>query len=87
MTPNCGNTIPNKEKDCQKARLQGKNFHNSRKLSKVVAIYKINKLVLSKKYLSLKTRSSEKVPHSKSSCSGLIFCNQPVKCSVFLGSL
>ena len=40
-----------------------------------------------KKYMSLKTRSSEKVPHSNSICSRLIFCNQLIKYSMFLVSL
>ena len=74
MTPNCANIISNMEKG-QDIPPQGKDFRNSRKLSKVEAIYKTNKLVLFKKYMSLKTRSSEKVPYSKSSCSRLI--NQP----------
>ena len=73
------------DKGRQEIPLQGKDFWNSRKLRKVVAIYKTNKLVLSKKYISLKTRGSEKVPYSKS-CSRLIFCNQLIKCSVFLVS-
>ena len=60
------------EKGCQEILLQSKDFHRSRKSSQVVAIYKTNKLVLSKKYMSLKTRSSEKVPYTKSSCSRLI---------------
>ena len=80
MTPNCANTVSNMEKGCQEILLQSKDFHSSRKSSKVVAIYKTNKLVLSKKYMSLKTRSSEKVPYTNSSCSRFISCNQPVKC-------
>ena len=32
--------------------------------------------------MSLKTRNSEKVPYSKSSCSRLVFCNQLIKYSV-----
>ena len=59
-------------KGCQEIPLQGKDFRNSRKLSKVVVIYKTNKLVLSKKHMSLKTRSSEKVHYSKTSCSRFI---------------
>ena len=86
MTPNCANTISNIEKG-QEIPLQGKNFCNLRKLSKVVAIYKINKLVLSKKYMSLKTRSLEIAPYSKRSCSRLIFGNQLIKYSVFLVTL
>ena len=73
MTPNCTNTISNMEKGCQEIP-QESNFRNSRKLSKAVAIYKTSKPVLSKKYIALKTRSSEKVPHSKSSCLRPIFC-------------
>ena len=71
MTPNCANTISNMEKGCQEIPLQGKDFRNSRTLSTVVPIYKTNKLVISKKYMPLKTRSSEKVPYSRSSCSRL----------------
>ena len=82
-TPNCANTISNMGRG-QEFPLQGKDFRNSQRLSNVVPIYKTNKLVLSKKYMSLKTRSSEKVPHSKGSCSRLIFCNQLIKYSVFL---
>ena len=52
---------------------QGKGFLNSRKLIKVVAVYKTDQLILSKKSLSLKTRGSEKVPYLKSSCSKLFF--------------
>ena len=37
------------EKDCENIPLQGKNIRNSRKLGKVVAINKTNKLALSKK--------------------------------------
>ena len=62
MTPNCANTISNMEKGCQEIPLKGKDLRNSQNLSKVVAIFKTNKLVLSKKYMSLKTRSPEKVP-------------------------
>ena len=66
MTPNCVNTISNMENSCQEIPLQGKDFHDSRKLSKVV--------VQSSSFqnMSLKTRISEKVPYSKSSCSRLI---------------
>ena len=87
MTPNCANIISNMQKGCQEILLQGKDFRNSRTLRKVVAIYQTNKLVLSKKYMSLKTRSSEKVLYSKTNCSRLIFCNQLIKYSVFLVSL
>ena len=54
---------------------QGKGLYSSRKLRKVVAIYKTDKLILSKKSLSLKTRDSEKVPYSKRSCPKLILFN------------
>ena len=37
--------------------------------------------------MSLKTRSSEKAPYSKTSCPRLIFCNQLIKYSVLLASL
>ena len=50
---------------------------DSQNLRKVVAIWKLNKLLLSKKYVSLKIRGSEKMLHLKSSYSRLIFCNQP----------
>ena len=71
MTPNSANTISNMDKGRQQEiTLQSKDFWNSRKLRKVVAIYKTNKLVLSKKYMSLKTKGSKKVPYSKS-CSRL----------------
>ena len=36
--------------------------------------------------MPLKTRGSEKVPHSKSSHSRLIFCNQLIKYSMLLVS-
>ena len=70
------------DKRRQETPLQGKELCDSRKLRKVLVIYKTNKLVL-----SLKTRGSEKVTYSKSSCSRLIFCNQLIKYSVFLVSL
>ena len=75
------------DKGCQEIPLQGKELWNSRKLRKLVAIYKIKKLVLSKTYMSLKSRGLEKVPYPKSSCFRLIFCNQIIKYSVFLVSL
>ena len=55
---------------------QIKGLRSSRKVRKLVEIQKSNKLVLSKKYISLKTRGSEKLPHSKCSYSRLSFCNQ-----------
>ena len=61
------------EKGCQEIPLQGKELYNSRKFKKILAVYQTNKLVFSKKYISLETRSSEKVPYSKSSCSRLFF--------------
>ena len=73
MTPNYANTISNMEKGCQEIPLQGKELYNSRKFEKIVAVYQTNKLVFSKKYISLETRSSEKVPYSKISCSRLFF--------------
>ena len=36
---------------CEGILLQGNSLHNSRKLRKVVAIYKTVKLIISKKYL------------------------------------
>ena len=38
-------------KGCEGILPQGESLHNSRKLRKVVAIYKTGKLILSKKYL------------------------------------
>ena len=55
---------------------QIKGLRSSRKVRKLVEIQKSNKLVLSKKYISLKTRGSEKLPHSKCNYSRLSFCNQ-----------
>ena len=73
MTPNCANIISNMDERCHDIPLQGKHLEkkplNSRKLRKVVVIYKTNKVVLFKKYMSLKTRGLEKVTYSKSSCS------------------
>ena len=63
------------DEGCDEILQQGKGVHNSLKLRKAVAIYKTNKLVLSKKYLSIKARGSEKVIYSKSSYSRLIFFN------------
>ena len=67
------------EKDCENIPLQGKDIRNSRKLGKVVAINKTNKIALSKKYMSLKTRDINKVRYPR-----LIFCNQLIKSSMFL---
>ena len=67
MTPNCANTISNMDKGCQEILLQSKDFRNSRKLNKAAAIYKTNKLVLSKKYTSLKAKGSEKAPYFSTS--------------------
>ena len=61
------------DKGCEGILLQGKGLHNSQKLRKVVAIYITDKLILSKNYLSLKTRGSEKVPYSENGCSKLTF--------------
>ena len=71
------------EKVCNEVLVQGEKLCTSRKLRKVVAIYKTNKLVLSKRYISSKTRDPEIVPYSNSSRSRLIFC----KYSLFLVSL
>ena len=65
MTPNCANTISNMRKVRQEIPLQGEELCNSGKLRKVVAIYKTNTLALSKEYITLKSRGSEKVPYSK----------------------
>ena len=61
------------DKGCEGILPQGKGIYNWQKLRKVVAIYKTDKLILSKNYLSLKTRGSEKVPYSKNGCSKLTF--------------
>ena len=87
MASNCANTILNMKKGCQEILLQCKDFCNSRKKSKVVAINKANKLVFPKKYISLKTRSSGKVHYSKSSCFRLFSENQLIKYFVSLVSL
>ena len=79
MTTNRASTLSNIGKACQEIPLQGKELRNSRKLRMLLAIYKTNELVPSKKYMSLKTRGSEKVPYTKISCSRLIFCNQLIK--------
>ena len=50
------------DKDREEIPRQGKDLRNSQKLRKVAAIYKTNKLALSKKYASFKIRGSEKVP-------------------------
>ena len=75
------------DKGCEEIPRQIKNLQNSWKLRKIVLMYKTNEVVLSKKYISLKTRGSEKVPYSKSSSSRLIFCNQVIKYFIFLVSL
>ena len=64
-------------KGCVEIPRQGEDLYNSQKIRKV-AIYKVNKLILSNKYMSIKTRGS------KSSSTGLIFFNQLIKCSMFL---
>ena len=42
----------NMDKSCERILLQGKGFHNSRKLWKAVVIYKTGKLILSNKSLN-----------------------------------
>ena len=49
----------NWDKGCEEITRQGKDLCNTQKWRKVVAIWKSNKLVLSKKCISLKTRDSE----------------------------
>ena len=66
----------NNDKCCEETLQQDKDIRKSQNLRRVGAIYKTNKLVLSKKYISLKTKTSEKVLYSKSSWSRLIFFNQ-----------
>ena len=78
MTPNCANTMSKRGQRFEKIRPQGKDLHNSRKLGKVAATYKIIKLAFPKKCLSLKTRGSGKLPYSKSNCSRYIFFNRPI---------
>ena len=65
-------------KGCEGILPQGKGLYNSQKFRKLEEIYKTNRLILSKKSLSLKTRGSQKVPYSKSSCCKLIFFNSSV---------
>ena len=80
----------NMGKGCEGILPQGKGLHNSRMLRKLVAIYKTHKLILSKKSLKKvqkKERGSEKLPYPKSSCSKLIFFNQPITYSMFTPSL
>ena len=73
---------------CEGILPQGKGLHNSRKLRKLVAIYKTYKLILSKNSLyQKKDRGSERLPYSKSSCSRLIFFNEPNTYSMFIASL
>ena len=65
-------------KGCEGILPQGKGLHNSRKLRKVVAVYKTDKLTLfikSLKKVPEQDRGSEKLPYSKTSCSKLIFFN------------
>ena len=71
------------KKGCEEIGQQGQDLRYSRKLRKVVAVYKTSELVHAKKYMSLKTRSLEKVPYSKSSYSGLIVCNQLINTLCF----
>ena len=87
MTPNCTDTISKHGQKFNQIPLQGKVLHHSRKFRKVLVIYKKSKLALSKKYISLKAKGSEKVSYSKSRYFRLIFCNQLIKYSIFLVSL
>ena len=78
-------------KGCEEILPQGKGLHNSRKLRKLVAIYKTDKLILfqkvSEKSTKKKEKGSKKVHYSESNCSKPIFFNQPISCSLFLVSL
>ena len=77
-------------KGCEGILPQGKSLGDSRKLRKIVTIYKTGKLILSKKSLKKyqkKDRGSEKLTYSKSSCSKLIFINQSIAYSMFMVSL
>ena len=80
----------NMNKGCEGILPQGKSLGDSRKLRKIVTIYKTGKLILSKKSLKKyqkKDRGSEKLTYSKSSCSKLIFINQSITYSMFMVSL
>ena len=68
----------NRDKGCEK--ISNRNLRKLRKVGSSDLI--LNKLVLSKRFMSLKSRGSGKVLHLKSSCSRLIFCNQLFKYSV-----
>ena len=59
------NTILKHGQSCKEILQKRKGLQSSRNLRKVVAIYKTDKLILSKKPLSLKARASEKVPYLK----------------------
>ena len=52
------------------------------KVQKVSRDLKIKQISSFQKVYVLKTRGSEKVPHSKSSYSRLSFCNQLIKYSI-----
>ena len=76
------------DKGCEEILWQRKNLCNSSRLRTVVAIYKINKLFLSKKYISLKSKGSEKtLTYSKSSFSRPTFCKRLIKLSLLQVSL
>ena len=49
------------DQDCEGIFPQGKGLHNSRKLRKVVAIYKSDKLILYKKYLKKVLEKGERL--------------------------
>ena len=81
----------NMVKSCEGILPQGNDLHNSLKLRKGVAVYKTGKLIISNSYLKKvpekKIEARKKVPYSKSSCSKLVFFNQPITYSMFLVSL
>ena len=65
MTPYAQTRYRNMGKGCEGIFPQGQGLHNSRKLRKVVAIYKTDKLILSKRSLKKvqkKDRGLEKLP-------------------------
>ena len=69
----------NMDKNCDRILPQGKDLHNSRKLRKAVAIKLANQLFLVSLWKSTgkKIETRKKILYSKSSCSKLIFFDQP----------
>ena len=75
----------NMGKGCEGILLQGKGLSNPRKLRKVVAICKTDRQTNS--FQKVPEKISKKELYSKSSCSKLIFFNQPITYSIFMVSL